>query len=94
MGDADLTILEKWKSLTGDACAQRASAERTDDASFWSDAEWIVCHDGKARRTKPGLSLLAPRTGGRVSMWRALGNALCAPLAIEVVKAVMESRDA
>lgn len=29
------------------------------NGSFWSDAEWLVCHDGKARRTKPGLRLLS-----------------------------------
>jgi DNA (cytosine-5)-methyltransferase 1 len=25
------------------------------NGSNWADADWIVCHDGKARRAKPGL---------------------------------------
>lgn len=28
------------------------------NGSFWADAEWITCHDGKARRTQPGLPML------------------------------------
>lgn len=39
---------------------------------FWSDHEWLVCHDGKARRTLAGLPLLVDGVSGRV----ALGDAL------------------
>lgn len=91
MGDADDQGFSIGQSERCDARAKRTSAQRANDASFWHDAEWIICHDGKARRTKPGLPLLAPGSPGRIPMWRALGNAICAPLAIEVIKAVMES---
>ncbi len=30
-------------------------AAHTDEGSHWSDADWIECHDGKARRAKPGV---------------------------------------
>lgn len=79
------------KSKSGNPREKRSPAQRTDDASFWSDHEWIICHDGKARRTKRSLPLLVAGSTGRIPMWRALGNAICAPLAIEVIRAFMES---
>lgn len=91
VGHANDPRFQKRQGLAGDPRAERAASERADDKSFWADSEWVICHDGKARRTKPGISLLASGTSGRISMWRALGNAICAPLAIEVIKAFMES---
>lgn len=41
--------------------AQNGQAIKTDNssgASYWSDAEWIECYDGKARRTQPGIRFL------------------------------------
>lgn len=60
------------------------------DGSFWSDAEWLACHDGKARRTQPGLRLLVDGFPGRVGLWRVAGNAIVAPLAAEVIRAFMD----
>ena len=60
---------------------------------FWSDAVWIAGSDGKARRTKPGLPLLAHGVSNRVGRLRAYGNAIVPPLAAEVVKALMETLD-
>ena len=58
------------------------------NGSFWSDHEWITCHDQKARRTKPGLRLLVDGLSGRVGLWRIAGNAINAQLAAEVIKAL------
>jgi DNA (cytosine-5)-methyltransferase 1 len=63
------------------------------DVSYWSRDEWLVCHDGKARRTKPGLPLLAHGIPGRVAKWRGLGNAIVPPLAAEVIAALRETLD-
>lgn len=60
------------------------------NGSYWSDAEWLACHDGKARRTKPGLRLLVDGLPGRVGLWRIAGNAIVAPLAAEVIRAFMD----
>lgn len=57
---------------------------------FWADAIWIPCSDGKARPIGPGLAVLATGVTGRMGKLRALGNALCAPVATEFIKAVME----
>ena len=61
--------------------------------SFWSDHEWIICHDGKARRTQPGLPMLVDGLPGRVAAWRGFGNAISPPLAAEVLKAFLEVED-
>ena len=58
--------------------------------SFWSDAIWLTGSDGKARRSKPGLPLLAHGVSNRVGRLRAYGNAIVPPLAAEVIRAFME----
>jgi DNA (cytosine-5)-methyltransferase 1 len=66
----------------------------TDDVaarSFWSDAEWIRCHDGKARRTQPSLRLLVDGMAGRVDLWRIAGNSIVSQLAAEILKAYLET---
>lgn len=64
------------------------------NGSFWSDAEWLACHDGKARRTQPGLRLLVDGLPGRVGLWRIAGNAIVAPLAAEVIRAFLDVEEA
>lgn len=61
------------------------------NGSFWADAEWITCHDGKARRTKPGLRLLVDGLPGRVGLWRVAGNAISPVLAAEVIAAYLDA---
>lgn len=72
---------------------QRAIAERDlprINGTHWSDAEWIICHDGKARRTKSGLRLLANGIPGRVDLWRIAGNAIVPQIAAEVLASLMD----
>ena len=73
----------------GEPNGSRPSEGRS--GTFWSDAEWIPCHDGKARRTQPGTPLLAHGVPGRVAKWRGLGNAIVPQLAAEVIAALKES---
>ena len=61
-----------------------------DSASFWDDHVWLTGSDGKARRSKPGLPLLAYGVSNRVGRLRAYGNAIVPPLAAEVIRAFME----
>lgn len=58
--------------------------------TFWSGADWIACHDGKARRTEPGLPLLAHGVPARVAKWRGFGNAIVPQVAAEVIGAFMD----
>ena len=93
-GDADRSRLAIGRSQPGHLGAECPPAERADgrNGSFWADAEWIACHDGKARRTKPGLPLLANGIPGRVAKWRGMGNAIVPQVAAEIIKAFLECR--
>lgn len=61
------------------------------NGSWWADHEWIACHDGKARRAQPGVPMLVDGLSGRVGLWRVAGNAIVAPLAAEVIGALMDT---
>ncbi|WP_299753416.1 DNA cytosine methyltransferase [Devosia sp.] len=61
------------------------------NGSAWAGADWIDCHDGKARRTKPGVRLLVDGLPGRVDLWRVGGNAIVPILAAEVLSSLIET---
>lgn len=93
LGHPDRQGLAVGRSEPGDARPERAPAQRADgrNGSWWADAEWIVCHDGKARRTQPGTSLLVDGLFGRVDLWSIAGNAISPILAAEVIAAFMDT---
>jgi DNA (cytosine-5)-methyltransferase 1 len=67
--------------------------ERGHERSAWSDGvEWAIGADGKARRVKPGVRLLAHGVPARVGRLRAYGNAIVPQVAAEVIGAYMEAR--
>lgn len=68
-------------------------ADERRNGSFWSGADWIICHDGKARRAKPGLRLLVDGFPGRVGLWRLAGNAIVPQIAAEVLAALLDVLD-
>jgi DNA (cytosine-5)-methyltransferase 1 len=72
---------------------ERAAPERDllRNGTYWSDAEWITCHDDKARRTKPGLRFLVDGLPGRVDLWRVGGNAIVPEAAKEVIAAFIDA---
>jgi DNA (cytosine-5)-methyltransferase 1 len=84
---------ESLRQAHGPCGASRPDARSTSGGGFWSDAVWLNGSDGKARRSQPGLPLLAHGVPGRVGKLRAYGNAIVPPLAAEVVKALMETLD-
>jgi DNA (cytosine-5)-methyltransferase 1 len=76
--------------------ARSASATngRGRNGSWWAGADWIVCHDGKARRVADaGAPLLVNGFPNRILAWRGLGNAIVPPLAAEVLAALMDVLD-
>lgn len=60
------------------------------NGTYWSDAEWINCHDGKARRAQSGIRFLVDGLPGRVDLWRVGGNAIVPPAAAEVIAAFLD----
>jgi DNA (cytosine-5)-methyltransferase 1 len=57
---------------------------------FWEDAEWRIGADGKSRRVKPEVCLLASRIPARMGRLRGFGNAIVPQVGAEFIKAVME----
>jgi DNA (cytosine-5)-methyltransferase 1 len=61
------------------------------NGSWFADAEWIQCHDGKARRAKPGTPMLVDGLVGRASIWRLAGNSILPQLAAEVLASLLDT---
>lgn len=57
--------------------------------SYWSDADWIPCRDGKARPVEPGTFPLAHGVANRVGRLRAYGNAINAEAAAAFIAAAI-----
>lgn len=72
----------------------RPASAPDDRRTFWSGADWLLCHDGKARRVADaGAPLLVDGIPGRVAAWRGMGNAIVPQQAAEVLRALMETLD-
>ena len=56
----------------------------------WSDYLLVPCADGKARRVKSGLCVLAHGVPGRVAQLHGLGNAIVPQVAAEFIQAYNE----
>lgn len=59
--------------------------------SFWRDADWLGCTDGKWRPVEPGTFPLAHGVPGRVGRLRAYGNAINPYQAAEFVAAFINA---
>ncbi|NIG12975.1 DNA cytosine methyltransferase [Pantoea sp. Al-1710] len=59
--------------------------------SYWSDADWLGCRDGKFRPIEPGAFPLADGIPARVGRLRGYGNAIVPPLASEFINAFFEA---
>lgn len=70
--------------------ADTRANDRGRNGTYWSDSEWIECHDGKARRAQPGIRFLVDGLPGRVDLWRVGGNAIVPQAAAEVIAAFMD----
>lgn len=69
------------------------TASSASDASPWARHQWIIGHDGKARRipvAESGIRLLATGVSARVGRLRAYGNAIVPTLGAQVIASLME----
>lgn len=94
LGDADRARLSERDAIAPeDRCSVGASArkavERASAASFWSDAIWIPCRDGKSRPTQPAIFPVAPRLPGRVGLLRGAGNSIVPQVAQAFIEAYL-----
>ena len=67
-----------------------ARANETNGA--WSDADWLLCRDGKWRPVRPESFPLAHGATARVGRLRAYGNAITAQVAQGLIESYMEVR--
>jgi len=61
------------------------------DKSFWSDADWISCRDGKFRAVEPSTFPLAYGVPERMGRLRGYGNAIVPQVAAEFIDAFLRS---
>lgn len=54
----------------------------------WNDSEWITGHDGKQRRVKPGIRLLAHGFPHRNDLLRGFGNAIVPQVVVPIMEAI------
>lgn len=74
------------------ASAETAGYGRSTRSAAWSDFQWVVCHDGKARRIQSGLQPLGNGFPARVGRLRSYGNAIVPQVGAAFVTAYMQAR--
>ena len=89
VGDTNMPHGER-RGLSGGVYEEHAHHDGGSLHGAWSDSLWLAEADGKARRVKSGVRLLANGIPNRVGRLRAYGNAIVPPLAAEVIRAFME----
>jgi hypothetical protein len=64
-------------------------------SSFWADADWLYCADGKLRpiSPEPALFPLAPRLPGHVGLLRGSGNSIVPQVAQVFIEAYLELKE-
>lgn len=95
--DADRLVSQQRSAIDtrsdqGSGANVRPGSSRDDTGRMWDSGAYILGHDGKARRVKPGIRLLAHGVPARVGKLRAYGNAIVPQIAAEVMAAYMECR--
>jgi len=73
-----------WRAVWNQGAAASAP-------SAWSNAEWIDCADGTARRIESGVRPLANGFPGRVGRLRGYGNAIVPQVAAAFVRSYIET---
>ena len=78
------------ETLDGRAGRDGAAGGALPVDSFWRDADWLLCRDGKWRPVEPGSFPLAHGAAARVGRLRGYGNAIVAPQAEAFIRAFMD----
>lgn len=95
---ADTNTAIKGVGRAGDSCVDRGktrnswvgSGSSSPTYSFWREADWLYCRDGKHRPVEPGTFPLAHGATARVGRLRAYGNAIVPQVAQTFIEAYMD----
>ena len=82
------------RSCNGGEGGSDTQARAYETNGFWSDADWLLCRDGKWRPVRPQSFPLVDGATARVGRLRAYGNAITAQVAQGLIESYMEVRDA
>ena len=95
-----VSVQSEGASVTGDdrSCnggegGSVAGTQAHETNGFWSDADWLLCRDGKWRPVRPQSFPLVDGATARVGRLRAYGNAITAQVAQGLIESYMEVRD-
>ena len=80
-------------SQSGSIAGEPAIGPARATNSFWADADWLFCRDGKWRPVGPATFPLANGITARVGRLRAYGNAIVAPQAESFCNSLKEVLD-
>jgi DNA (cytosine-5)-methyltransferase 1 len=89
LGDSDSATQERL-GLVSVPVESQQEAGRPGHATPWQGATTIPCADGKSRRVKPGIQLLAHGVPARVVRLRGYGNAIVPQVAAKFISAYMD----
>ena len=81
------------RSCNGGEGGSDTQARAYETNGFWSDADWLLCRDGKWRPVRPQSFPLVDGATARVGRLRAYGNAITAQVAQGLIESYMEVRD-
>ncbi|MGU6933329.1 DNA cytosine methyltransferase [Salmonella enterica subsp. enterica serovar Madelia] len=84
-------ISRQWNKNSEALAGSGSDSNASPVNSFWRDADWLFCRDGKWRPVKPGIKPLVNGAPGRVGQLRAYGNSIVAPVAETFIRAYMEA---
>jgi len=80
-----------WNKSRRDNANSIRSTSETGRIGCWQGATTIPCADGKSRRVKPGIQLLAHGVPARVVRLRGYGNAIVPQVAAEFITVYLDT---
>ena len=89
--DGQLPLAERRPEERDGHGSDGANHRASEDHSYWRDADWLSCRDGKWRPVEPGTFPLVDGVSNRVGRLRAYGNAIVPQVAATFIVAALDA---